>query len=192
MARWQLEPLTVRIRHFIIDRDGVLNREDPAGGWVRTWAEWRWEQGALEGLRIITAAGAYVSVVTNQSCIGRGKVPAAAIAAVHERMRQAARTAGARIDTVWVCPHCPEDRCDCRKPRPGLVRQAIESSGVPESQTLLVGDALRDLEAGLACGLQVVLVRTGKGAATEGRLADGRVPVYDNLQSAAAGLLIAR
>lgn len=178
------------IRHLLLDRDGVLNREDPAGGWVIDPADWRWERGALDGLRLLAAAGMRISVVTNQSCLGRGLATPAAIAAVHDRMLREAAAAGAAIHGVFVCPHAPRDRCGCRKPRPGLIRRAVAASRLPRTATLLVGDAREDLEAGRRGGVAVALVRTGKGAATEEGL-DPAIPVYADLWAAAAALLAA-
>jgi D-glycero-D-manno-heptose 1,7-bisphosphate phosphatase len=179
----------VDIRHVILDRDGVLNREDAEGGWICDPQDWRWEQGAREGLLLFARAGVHTSVVTNQSCIGRGLAEPEAIERVNDHMRREATASGARIDDVFVCPHAPADDCDCRKPRPGLVRQAIDASGVPATQTVLVGDAVRDLEAGRQGGVKVVLVRTGKGAVTEKNEQIGTIPVYDDLQAAAIDLL---
>jgi len=179
----------VGIRHVILDRDGVLNREAAEGGWICDPQEWRWEQGAREGLLLFARAGVRISVVTNQSCIGRGLASPEAITRVNDYMRRKAEASGAGIDAVFVCPHAPDEGCDCRKPRPGLVRQAIEASGVPVAQTALVGDAPRDLEAGRQCGVRVVLVRTGKGAETEANGQLEAIPVYDDLHSAAIKLL---
>lgn len=179
----------MNIRHVILDRDGVLNREDAEGGWICDPQEWIWEQGAREGLLLFARAGLRISVVTNQSCIGRGLAEPEAIARVNDHMRRKAVASGARIDEVFVCPHAPDEDCDCRKPRPGLVRQAIEASGVPATQTVLVGDAARDLEAGRRGGVEVVLVRTGKGRDTEVNEQLETIPVYDDLHSAAIDLL---
>jgi len=179
----------VDIHHVILDRDGVLNREDAEGGWICDPQDWRWERGAREGLLLFARAGVRISVVTNQSCIGRGLASTEQIARVHDHMRRKATASGARIDGVFVCPHAPEDECDCRKPRPGLLRQAIEASGVPTTQTVLVGDAVRDLEAGRQAGIRVALVRTGKGTETEKNEQLEAIPVYDDLHSAAIDLL---
>lgn len=179
----------MKVRHVILDRDGVLNREDAEGGWIHDPQAWIWEQGAREGLLLFFRAGVRISVVTNQSCIGRGLAELEAIERVNDHMRRQARASGAGIDAVFVCPHAPEEGCDCRKPKPGLVRQAIEASGVPATQTVLVGDAARDLEAGRQGGVRAVLVRTGKGAETEKSEHLEAIPVYDDLQSAAIDLL---
>jgi D-glycero-D-manno-heptose 1,7-bisphosphate phosphatase len=104
-------------------------------------------------------------------------------------MRQLATEAGARIDAVFVCPHAPEDHCDCRKPLPGLILEAIEQAGIPRRNTVVVGDAARDLEAAAEAGVRAVLVRTGKGRDTENTLGGDEIAVYDHLDQAAAALL---
>jgi D-glycero-D-manno-heptose 1,7-bisphosphate phosphatase len=181
--------MTVPIRHAILDRDGVLNREAPDGGWIFRPGDWRWEDGALEGLHSLRAAGIRVSVATNQSGIGRGVFDHDAVKAVHAIMLREAAAAGGRIDRVLYCPHAPEDGCECRKPAPGLFTEAMAATGIPPSETVVVGDADRDLEAARRAGVRAVLVRTGKGRATETCLGDGHIPVYDDLRSAAVAIV---
>lgn len=167
------------IRHLIADRDGVLNRE--AGqGWVTHPEAWAWEAGALDALRLLAERGIRVSVATNQSCIGRGLASRQEIEAVHRRMRREAAAAEGPIAAVFYCPHAPGEGCDCRKPRPGLLHRAVAASHMPTDVALFVGDASRDLEAGRAAGVPTVLVRTGKGRATEAA-GDLRQPVFDDL-----------
>ena len=177
------------IRHAILDRDGVLNREAPDGGWILRPEDWRWEDGALDGLRILAEAGVRVSVATNQSGVGRGVFDLDAVEAVHDLMQREAEAAGGRIAEVHCCPHSPADGCDCRKPAPGLITAAVAAAGVPPSETIFVGDADRDLEAARRAGIRSVLVRTGKGQDTESRLGDRDVPVYDDLRSAAVAIV---
>ena len=177
------------IRHVILDRDGVLNREAADDYWVHRAEDWVWESGALAGLRLLSDAGLHISVVTNQSGVGRGVFPAADVDAVHRHMLAEAREHGCRIDEVFVCPHAPSDNCRCRKPAPGLLEQAIETSGIAAGETVLVGDALRDLEAAEAAGVAAVLVRTGKGRATEAQLDGSDYDVYDDLADAVRAIL---
>jgi D-glycero-D-manno-heptose 1,7-bisphosphate phosphatase len=101
--------------------------------------------------------------------------------AVNQLMLREAADAGGRIDAVFVCPHAPEDHCDCRKPEPGLYIQAIVEAEIPAGETVAIGDAPRDIEAATAAGIRPVLVRTGKGHQTEVGLRDGAVPVYDHV-----------
>lgn len=176
-----------RFDHVILDRDGVLNVE-AAGGWVLCAEEWRWQAGALLGLRLLGDGGRTLSVATNQSCVGRGLADDAAIEAVHERMRAEASAAGAPLAQVFVCPHAPEDRCSCRKPAPGLLLLAIEASGVPADRTLFVGDSATDLQAAARAGMTPVLLRTGKGRATEASCGATGVAVFDDLPALAESL----
>jgi D-glycero-D-manno-heptose 1,7-bisphosphate phosphatase len=95
---------------------------------------------------------------------------------------------GGHIDGVFYCPHTPEDDCNCRKPKTGLI-DAIESElGIPVSGAAVVGDAQRDLEAGLAKGCRVFLVKTGKGEKTLIKLRGSdnpqlkHVAVFDDLK----------
>jgi D-glycero-D-manno-heptose 1,7-bisphosphate phosphatase len=181
----------MQFTHVILDRDGVLNREE-SQGWITTPAQWTWESGALEGLALLCKAGIEVSVATNQSCIGRGLATAAAVEALHVWMSAEARSYGGRIDLVLFCPHVAADACRCRKPKAGLIEQALSSSPTPRARTLVIGDSRRDLEAGRAAGLCTALVRTGKGRCEESgclALADW---VFDDLRHAAQCLTGAR
>jgi D-sedoheptulose 7-phosphate isomerase len=153
------------VRHVIFDRDGVLLREGQAP--LATPDALPWEEHALDALRALAQAGVRVSVVTNQSCIGRGQVRADQVHRIHAAMCEQAANHGGCIEAVLVCPHRPEEGCACRKPSPELVRQAIQQSSVLASATVLVGDDLRDLQAGESCGVRVALVRTGKGRSVE-------------------------
>lgn len=176
-------------RHVILDRDGVLNREAEEGGYVRGPLEFHWLPGALEGLALLRRAGVRLTVATNQAGVGRGLVSDAALAAIHVRMQAEAAAAGGALDAVLVCPHAPEAQCLCRKPAPGLVRAAIAASDIPASETLLVGDDGRDLEAARRAGVAAVLVRTGKGRQTQAQLSGAEVVAYDDLARLARALV---
>lgn len=165
----------------ILDRDGVINED--SDDYIKTPSEWRPLPGSADAIARLNHAGYRVVVATNQSGLARGYFDAATLAAIHERMRAHLSDAGAHLDGIYVCPHGPDDGCDCRKPKPGLVDQIVadygEVAGVP-----LVGDSLRDLQAGQERGCQPVLVRTGKGRRTldKGLPEDlGPVAVYDSL-----------
>jgi D-glycero-D-manno-heptose 1,7-bisphosphate phosphatase len=176
------------VRHVILDRDGVLNEEAPAGGYVTGPGTWRWLPGSLQALALFVRAGIRVSVATNQSGVGRGLMTMNDLEAVHARMLREAEAAGGRIDAVFACPHAPGVGCECRKPAPGLIRAAIAASGVPVEQTLAVGDDVRDLEAARAAGVAAALVLTGKGRAAAATLPPVEIPVYADLHSLARAL----
>jgi len=170
----------VTVEHVILDRDGVLNVEAD-GGWVLRVEDWRWQDGALEALALLSP-GRTLSVATNQSCVGRGLVDLAAIEAVHARMRAEAAEVGASL-SVHCCPHAPGEGCGCRKPEPGLLLQALVDAGTEPSRAVFVGDSGTDLQAARRAGVTPVLVRTGKGRDTESTSAAKGVAVFDDLLS---------
>ena len=175
-------------RLVVLDRDGVINRDSP--DFIRTPAEWLPLPGSLEAIAKLAQAGFTVVVASNQSGVGRGLFSPATLDAIHERMTKAVEGAGGRLDGIWFCPHHPDDGCDCRKPRPGLLRQIEEHFGTSLQGRPVIGDSLRDLEAAWQVGARAILVRTGNGRTTESRLApDAAVEVFDDLATAAARLI---
>lgn len=182
----------MNFRHVILDRDGVLNHEAPEGSYVREPSEFRWLPGALEGLAMLRRAGLRLSVATNQAGVGRGLMSLAQLAAVHDHMQTEAAAHGGALDAVLYCPHAPEEHCSCRKPAPGLIHAAVARSGIAASDSIVVGDDRRDLEAAERAGVAAALVRTGKGRRTEALLGDAAVPAYDDLRELARAILAAR
>lgn len=176
-------------RHVILDRDGVLDTELPAGSYLLDWSQWRWLPGALDSLARLHAARWCISVATNQSAVGRGLLTRAALDAIHHRMCDEAARGGGAIDHVFVCPHAPSRACACRKPAPGLLLDALRTTGIPREATIAVGDDVRDVEAARRAGIPVALVRTGKGTVTAARLANPDVPVFDDLAAFTSALL---
>lgn len=146
----------------ILDRDGTINEDSDE--FIKSPAEWRPLPGALDAIAKINHAGWHVVVVTNQSGLGRGLFDTAALNAIHTKMHTMLASVGGRIDAIFYCPHTPEDRCQCRKPLPGLYRQIAERYGVDLNGVPTVGDSARDLVAGVAVGCQPHWVRTGKQA----------------------------
>lgn len=181
--------MDARIRHVVLDRDGVLNAEPHDGGYVTDWSQWRWLPGALESLALLHSRGLCISVATNQSCVGRGLLARDRLDTMHARMLQEAAEAGGVIDHVFVCPHSPASNCGCRKPAPGLLRDAVEATGIAPRETIVLGDDLRDLEAASAAGMPAALVRTGKGASTEASITGHTVPVFDGIREFTTALL---
>ncbi len=174
------------VRLLILDRDGVIN-EDSAD-YVKSPEEWIPLPGSLEAIAALNDAGFTVAVASNQSGLARGYFDLATLDAMHAKFEALLGEAGGRVDRIEICPHGPDDGCDCRKPLPGLVRRLIEHYAVDAGDVIVVGDSRRDLEAALAAGARPVLVRTGNGMKTEATL-DGPLkatPVFDSLTALAA------
>lgn len=139
-----------------LDRDGVLNALDYRdGGWRAplSLASFRLFPSAADAVRRLHAAGFVCLVITNQPDVGTGELDPTVLSAMHERLQ---RETG--VDAIYVCPHVDADDCDCRKPRPGLLRRAAVDFNVELTASFLVGDRGRDIGAGEAVGCTTVLV----------------------------------
>ena len=147
----------------ILGRDGTINRY--RDDHVKAPEELDPLPGALEAVARLNHAGWHTVVATNQSGIGRGMIDMASVNTVHQRMMQRLAEAGGRLDAVFFCPHTPEDDCDCRKPKPGLMKQIAQRYGIELRTVPMVADTLRDLQAAHAAGCEPHLVRTGRAAA---------------------------
>jgi len=150
------------LKLIILDRDGTINED--RDDFVKSPDEWVPIPGALEAIARLNHAGWHTVVATNQSGLTRGLFDTATMNAVHAKMNQALARQGGRIDAVFFCPHGPSEGCECRKPLPGLFKLIGERYGVDLADVPIVGDSVRDLQAGAAVGCPPHLVRTGKGA----------------------------
>ncbi|MFC4520711.1 D-glycero-beta-D-manno-heptose 1,7-bisphosphate 7-phosphatase [Cupriavidus pinatubonensis] len=174
-------------KFVVLDRDGVINLDSDQ--FVKSPDEWVPIEGSLEAIAAMNQAGYRVVVASNQSGIGRGLFEMSALNAMHEKMYKALAHLGGRVDAVFFCPHTAADSCDCRKPKPGLLDQISERFGIELKGVPIVGDSLRDLEAGVAVGCTPHLVLTGKGQKTldKGGLPPG-TRVHDDLRAFARWL----
>ena len=180
-----------KTRFVVLDRDGVINRESP--DFIRSPEEWQPLPGSLQAISELSRAGFRVVVATNQSGVGRGLFSTATLTDIHDRMVHAIEASGGALAGIFVCPHRPEDQCDCRKPRPGLLRQIEAHFGVSLAGEPVIGDSARDLEAAHLVGGRAILVRTGNGVATERRLRAGTgVEVFPDLAAVVATLIAER
>lgn len=142
-----------------LDRDGVLNRvliRDGLPLGPMTLADFALVDGAGADVRRLKEAGYAVIVATNQPELARGRLAPTALEAMHAKLR-----AEVPVDAIYVCPHDDGDRCDCRKPQPGLLLSAAREHRLDLSRSFMVGDRWRDVEAGKAAGCRTVLVEMG-------------------------------
>ena len=177
-----------------IDRDGVLNEER---AFVHRIEDFALVPGAIAALQALQADGWVLVVITNQSGIARGLYSEEQYLALTAHMLENLQASGVRLDAVEYCPHladAPLARyrvdCDCRKPRPGMLKRAIATLDIDPAASFLVGDRLSDVEAGRAAGIgRCFLVRTGCVIPGDASLrADG---VYDDLLACARAVIVA-
>lgn len=157
-----------------LDRDGTLVEEVD---YLVSPERLQLIPGAVAALRRLNEAGIPVVLVTNQSMVARGMASEGQLAAIHERLSSLLQDEGAHLDGIYSCPHHPDigeppyrGVCACRKPAPGLLLQAARDLNLDLATSVMIGDSLRDLEAGEAAGCrQLILVRTGHGRAEEAK-----------------------
>lgn len=174
---------------LILDRDGVVNQDSP--NFVRSADEWLPLPGSIAAIAQLSRAGYTVAIASNQSGLGRGLFDRNALRSMHRKLRRLVSNEGGRIDRIVVCPHGPDEGCNCRKPKPGLLLRLARHYGVSLGGVPVIGDSLRDLQAAAAAGATPILVRTGNGKKTLMNLpvALRDVPIYDDLAAFATAAL---
>ncbi|SNX27889.1 D-alpha,beta-D-heptose 1,7-bisphosphate phosphatase [Polynucleobacter meluiroseus] len=157
------------VKLVILDRDGVINED--RDDYVKSSAEWIPLPGSLEAIALLNQAGYQIAIATNQSGLARGYFSIHDLHAMHNKMDKLLKPLGGHVDGIFFCPHIDANACDCRKPQPGLMKEIALRYKKNDSVTPLlgipvVGDSLRDLQAGVALGATPHLVLTGKGQKT--------------------------
>src|SRR3990167_8124842 len=105
---------------FILDRDGVINFESP--DYIKSPDEWIPIPGSIEAIAQLSKAGHTVVIATNQSGLGRGLYSVETLAKIHRKMSDAVGVLGGKINHIYFCPHHPDDNCNCRKPKSGMLQ----------------------------------------------------------------------
>jgi len=149
-----------------LDRDGVINRDSP--DYIKSWSEFEFLPGSLEAIKLLTLNGFATIVITNQSVINRKMVSGKVLDYMHTMMKEAVTSKGGQIKDIFFCPHVPEDRCNCRKPSPGLIFKAKRKYRIDIATSVMVGDSAKDIECARNAGCRhAVLVKTGNGSEAE-------------------------
>jgi histidinol-phosphate phosphatase family protein len=150
-------------RAVFIDKDGTLVEDVP---WNVDPALLRFTPNAIDGLRLLAGHGWRLIVVTNQPGIALGRFDGAALDRLRQALCERLAEQSVVLDGFFACPHAPVATsdpagCDCRKPQPGLLRQAQRRHGIRLSASWMVGDILDDVEAGARAGCRTVLLDVG-------------------------------
>jgi len=167
-------------RALFLDRDGTVCVER---GFLARADDVELIPGSATAVRLAREAGFRIVVVSNQSGVARGYFDEAAVAAIHARLADLLAREGATLDGIYYCPHHPKgvverlrDRCDCRKPAPGMLLRARDEMGLRLRGSYTIGDRWRDVEAGARAGTRSILVLTGYGRAEFGYHSRGGAP----------------
>lgn len=173
-------------RAVFLDRDGVINVDN---GYVSQRDDFEFIDGVIDACKVLKEKGYLIVIITNQSGIARGYFSEEQFHTLTEWMDWSLADRGVDLDGLYYCPHHAEKGvgeykidCDCRKPKPGMLMNAIADLDIDPSQSILVGDKVSDIQAGLAAGIKTnYLVRTGKTITAEGEKI--ATAVFDDLNS---------
>lgn len=161
-----------------IDRDGVINKDSKA--YIKSWSEFIFLPRSISAVKELTRHHFHSYIITNQSVINRKMVSLETLKTIHTNMMAELASAGGRIDDIFFCPHVPEDRCCCRKPKPGLVLSAQKKHRIHLPSAYMIGDSAKDIMCAKlsGCGF-TLLVKTGNYAEAVKTLSEkGIVPDY--------------
>lgn len=156
----QAKNLSNKQKAVFLDRDGTINKYV---GFLRNIDDFELIDGVTEAIKKINQSGYLAIVVTNQPVIARGEVTWEELNEIHKKMATLLGKDGAYVDAIYICPHHPDKGfegerpeykidCNCRKPKPGLLLQAAKDFNIDLSQSIMIGDSDRDVEAGKATG----------------------------------------
>lgn len=171
------------MRYILLDRDGVINFD--SFEYIKSPDEWRAIPGSLEAIAQLNRHGYRVLIVTNQSGLARGLFDIEVLDQIHEKLVRELSAVGGYIEEIFFCPHHPDEACDCRKPRPGLLEQIAEKYSIHFPDTFFIGDSWSDMQVAQAMQCQPLLVRTGNGELTLQKYPElAHIPAFTNLASA--------
>jgi imidazoleglycerol-phosphate dehydratase/histidinol-phosphatase len=148
---------------LFVDRDGTLI-EEPADEQVDDYRKLRFVPGVVPALLALQAAGFRLVMVTNQDGLGSERFPQAAFDGPHELMMQLFESQGIRFDAILVCPHLPEDGCDCRKPGTRLVLDYLADAPMVAGESFVIGDRETDLQLAANLGIGALRIVAGDPA----------------------------
>jgi D-glycero-D-manno-heptose 1,7-bisphosphate phosphatase len=180
-----------------LDRDGTMIHDV---GYLSRLEDLEWFPWTIDAIRALNRAGFLVCVTSNQGGVGLGYYPEDFVQRVHTEMSAALQASGARVDAWFYCPHHPDavipslrSPCDCRKPGPGMIRQAQTRFQIDVPRSFVVGDKLADVGLAKSVGAKGVLVRTGYGDRIFSEMG-GKVPdaahVATDLMAAVSWILL--
>ncbi len=174
----------------VLDRDGVINQD--SDDYIKSADELIPIPGSIEAIARLSRAGFTVAVATNQSGLARKLFDEQALSDMHHKLCSMVQDAGGLINCIFYCPHLPDDHCQCRKPKTGLLEKIEKELKSTLAGSFFVGDSLKDIESALAFRCKPILVRTGKGHGTENEILLDKtlsIPIFDDLANAVTQIL---
>jgi D-glycero-D-manno-heptose 1,7-bisphosphate phosphatase len=155
------------IKVVFLDRDGVINKYPGDREYVTSWGAFSFLPNVKPALKKLSEHGFRLFIVSNQAGVSKGIYPQENLDVITKNMLKELSGYNVVISDVYYCTHRPEDNCNCRKPKTGLLNQAIsklkqENLKIDFKESYFVGDTIRDIETGRSAGLKTILVFSGK------------------------------
>jgi D,D-heptose 1,7-bisphosphate phosphatase len=147
---------------IFLDRDGVINKEV---NYLSNPDDFEFISASIKALKILKKKGYLLFIVTNQSGIARGYFTEETLGEIHAKMDKILIKSNIKLDGIFYCPHHPDftGKCNCRKPNPGMILNAVTLYNIDLEKSYFVGDTLIDIQTGIAARCKTVLVLTGYG-----------------------------
>ena len=145
---------------IFLDRDGVINQERK--DYVKNIQEFNILNGVADAIRIIKKHGFLSIIITNQSAVNRGLLSENVLSQIHNNLQKYLNENNTSFDAVYFCPHTPEENCDCRKPKPGLILKAAKEFDIDLSKSYMIGNSHTDIEAANLSGCKGILLQQNK------------------------------
>ncbi len=144
-----------------LDRDGVISKDSPDH--IKSWDEFHFLPKAKDAIKLLTKNNFNVIVITNQSVIARGMTSVTELEEMHSNMVKEIEKKGGKIVDIYYCPHHPDDGCNCRKPAPGMLLQAIKDHDIDPKKSFMVGDRMMDVKVGKKVGTRSIIIPSKLG-----------------------------
>lgn len=173
--------------YVLLDRDGVINID--SDDYIKSPEEWSPIPNSLAAIALLNKNGFNVAVISNQSGLNRGLYTHATLENIHKKMHRLTHEQGGEISHVYYCPHIADDKCTCRKPKPGLLLAFSKQTNTCLANTFFIGDKLSDIQAAQAAGAKPLLVKTGKGQKTIQNNPHLNLPIFEHLYDAATFII---
>ena len=145
-----------KLKTIFLDRDGVINQERK--DYVKSISELKILPNVANNIKLLKNAGFLIVVITNQSAINRGIITHDIINLIHESIQKHLEKNQTSIDKFYYCPHTPDENCNCRKPKPGLLNQAILELNIDVNSSWMIGDSDSDIEAANSIGCKAIKI----------------------------------
>jgi len=142
---------------IFLDRDGVINEERK--DYVKNLNEFIILKGVSKAIKLLKQNNFLVVIITNQSAINRKLLTVDELNKIHNYLQDILKKDNAMCDAIYYCPHKPDDNCDCRKPKPGLLLRAAQENNIDLQKSFLIGDSMTDIEAASEAGCKGILLK---------------------------------